>query len=382
MAVETYDRQYWVVDSKLPLEIRIKIYSLAAENNISVGPSYNDAGIGALLHLPNKIVIWERYPKDQHQELVVWFNKNYPGSDVVFRYLEKSKPDPTPDPVPIVIPGSSYIGPIGLHASTDPDILENEINEFRILNAGIIKVLSGQNNKEGIRALAALPGKKKWIVRPYYSFGGRNIPPHKFYMETIVPLQETIGIIRAHGHTDFVIEVHNEPNLVLEGYSSTWKSGLQFAIWFNEVCSYYQSVLPGERFIYPGLSPGHLIPDVRPESDESFYKAAKPYIIKGGSIAGYGVHAYWAEGGIKEAVQVVAKAQGIIGPKIPFWVTEASDKSLDSSDVKARRMVSFYRSLPSICKGITFFAASSNDPEFAREIWVTRNMAQRIREKI
>lgn len=370
---EPYNREYWVVPGNLALHLRLKIYALAAEANVTAGPSFDDAAFGAELLLSNKVVVWEYV--SSKQKLIDWYNEKYPGATVEFRYLTETIPPLQPKD-----DGKVYTGPIGLHASTDPGISSAEVKEFTTLKAKIIKVLSGLNEIEGIRALAALPGTVRWVVRPYYSIGGRKISPHKFFTETIIPLKEALDVIRRHGHKDIVIEIHNEGNLVKEGCISCWPNGDLFAAWFGEIASYYRANLPGERFIYPGLSPGHIIDGVRPFTDVSFYKAARPFILNGdGTTAGYGVHAYWGSAGINEALDVIKVAQSIIGANIPFWVTEASDKSDDPPVVKAMRMVSFYKKLPAICRGVTFFAATSSDPEFAKETWVDKDMARRIR---
>lgn len=330
----------------------------------------------------SKVVIWDapRWGDD----IAGWFDAR--GINWELRYLADLFADsPPPTPIPPVEPpkdtGKDYTGPIGLHASADPGISQAEISEFRRLRPGIIKVLSF-HEPEGVRALAAIPGATRWIVRAFLSMGGRKISPHQFVNDTYGDTKRTVDIIRAHGHTDIVIELHNEPNLVAEGFGSSWDSAEGFAKWYAEVCSFYRAKMPGQKLIYPGLSPGPVIPGIRPVSDVDFYRAARSFILNGnGTADGFGVHAYWSANGIGEALSVVRRAQSII-PERPLWVTEASDKSKDLPDAKASRMAAFYRGLPSACKGVTFFVASASDPAFAKETWVDRDMARRVRERV
>jgi hypothetical protein len=64
------------------LQRRQQLYGKAAELNITTGPSYDDAGIGALS--AKTAVLWD-IPSNEWANFIDWFNKNYPGTVVVFR---------------------------------------------------------------------------------------------------------------------------------------------------------------------------------------------------------------------------------------------------------------------------------------------------------
>ena len=51
-------------------------------------------------------------------------------------------------------------------------------------------------------------------------------------------------------------EVHNEPNLNLEGFSASWRNGNEFEDWFLRVVDILQPLFPDARFGFPGCSPG------------------------------------------------------------------------------------------------------------------------------
>jgi len=78
---EQYRRKYNVVPSDLPQARRRELYEQAADGNETVGPSFDDAGMGALEH--REVVLWD-IPTAQHDEYNVWYEKWYPGALVSF----------------------------------------------------------------------------------------------------------------------------------------------------------------------------------------------------------------------------------------------------------------------------------------------------------
>ncbi len=79
---QQYGREYWVIPGSLPLQRRQQLYGKAAETNTTAGPSYDDAGLGALVK--KTAVLWD-IPSDQWATYIDWFNQNYPGTKVEFR---------------------------------------------------------------------------------------------------------------------------------------------------------------------------------------------------------------------------------------------------------------------------------------------------------
>lgn len=88
-----YPRRYWVVPGRTPLERRKEIYLLAAEKQVTVGPSFDDAGIGNLLD-KTAVLFDTLYSRDQ--EFLDWYEKHYSGTKVEFRRnaLEPVGPEP------------------------------------------------------------------------------------------------------------------------------------------------------------------------------------------------------------------------------------------------------------------------------------------------
>jgi hypothetical protein len=271
---------------------------------------------------------------------------------------------PHPDPTPF---GQAKIG---IHASADPGISDTEIKEIGLMRPGIIKVLSFHEPK-AIKKLATNHPDISWIVRVFYSFGGRKISPEQFVKDSITSTRSALNHLQGK---DVVIELHNEPNLTPEGLYSSWQDGESFARWWLEVLRLYRNELPGMRFIYPGLSPGHDVINLK-QDHIRFIEASRAAVD---AADGLGIHIYWSN------VYPMSTALMVLDDYIsrfrfkPIWVTEASNnKSGTSTYHKGLQYLDFWRELqkrPTV-QGVTYFVASASDAAFKEEIWVGRNIA-------
>ncbi|RMG93751.1 MAG: hypothetical protein D6706_14905, partial [Chloroflexi bacterium] len=84
-----YRRVYWLVPDFVPDEERARIYRQAAIENVTVGPSADDAGIG---NLKDKTVIVFGWPKQEQVALREWYKVHYPGTKVFFRDIFTGEP--------------------------------------------------------------------------------------------------------------------------------------------------------------------------------------------------------------------------------------------------------------------------------------------------
>ncbi len=271
----------------------------------------------------------------------------------------ETTPPLNPDPEPL---GQAEIG---LHASADPTIFANEIQEFADTRPGIIKVLSF-HDPEGIRKLAAQHPDAKWIIRAFLDFGGRNISPRQFFNDTISDVKRTLNLL--HGK-DVVIELHNEPNLRSEGLYTSWADGAAFARWWLELLQLYKQALPGQKFIYPGLSPGGAVANLKQDHIQ-FIEASRAAVE---AADGLGVHIYWSniypmQWGLDVLDDYISRFR-----YKPIYVTEASNnKGGVPSYMKGRQYIEFWQALqkrPTV-KGVTYFVASASNPAFKEEVWV------------
>jgi len=79
---EQYKREYWVLSGTMTPMQEEWVFNLARQNKITVGWSYDDAGIGDLDI--KKAVLWN-IADDLKQAFTDWFNENYPGVTIEFR---------------------------------------------------------------------------------------------------------------------------------------------------------------------------------------------------------------------------------------------------------------------------------------------------------
>ena len=283
-----------------------------------------------------------------------------------------SSPAPT---APLVDPDPEPLGhaAIGLHASADPDIHDNEIQEFKDTRPGIIKVLTF-HNPDGIRKLAAQHPDAKWVARAFLDFGGRNISPRQFLNDTISDMKRTLNLLQGK---EVVIELHNEPNLRPEGLYTSWADGADFARWWLELHQLYKKELPNHKFIYPGLSPGGSVVSFKQDHIQ-FIEASRAAVE---AADGLGIHIYWSN------VYPMQRSLDVLDDYIarfrykPIYVTEASNnKSGTAVYMKGREYIQFWQELqkrPTV-KGVTYFVASASNPDFKEEVWVGRGIGKMV----
>ena len=260
---------------------------------------------------------------------------------------------------------------IGLHASTDPGISQDELNAFAAMRPGVIKLLSSAD-PDAVGKLAKSHPNADWIVRAFLSFGERNVTPTQFVEWTLSDVQRTIQRI---GHSRVYVELHNEPNLYQEGLAYSWADGVQFATWYSAVAAAYRQALPEVKLIYPGLSPGAAVVNVRQDHIQ-FIEQSRTAVDASDCL---GVHIYWSRmSPMREALDVLDAYLTRFRNK-PIWITEASnnDKAVPYSD-KAKEYLQFWNELQSrpYVRGVTYFAASASNPAFSSEVWVGNGVAE------
>lgn len=289
---------------------------------------------------------------------------------------QPAQPTATPSPI-VVDPPLAGQARLGLHASATPDINDAEIAEFKALRPGIIKVLSF-HSAEAIRRLAREHPNATWVVRAFLSMQNRDISPDQFLTDTVGDVKRALGELQGK---DVVIELHNEPNLTLEGLGSSWANGTEFNHWWLQVLDRYERQLPNHRFIFPGLSPGPDQANLR-QADRPFLEACRPAIER---AHGLGMHAYWSNPHFgmlshrDSGTQLVDDYILRVRHK-PIWITEASNNLGNDWNSKANEYIQFWREMqkrPAV-QGITYFVASAAPGTFAHEVWVGNNIASRL----
>ena len=262
---------------------------------------------------------------------------------------------------------------IGLHASADPHITEEEHREFKEMRPGLIKVLSFHSAADIARLVREHP-KAIFIVRAFLDFGDRRITPEQFLNDTLPDVRRALNQLRGR---EYVVELHNEPNLNAEGLGRSWRNGAEFAKWWLELLELYRRELPTAKFIYPGLSPGHAVTGVKADHIQ-FIEASREAVE---AADGLGIHLYWSN------VYPMAKTLEVLDDyhsrfrNRAIWITEAShNKEGATPGEKARQYLQFWNRLQErpMVEGVAYFVASASNPAFKEEVWVGRGIGRII----
>jgi hypothetical protein len=262
---------------------------------------------------------------------------------------------------------------IGLHASVDLGIPEEEHQEFAKLRPGIIKVLS-THNSEDIARLAEVHSDAHWIVRAALPFEGRLITPAKFLNDTV---DDVCRVLKQQADRPAVVELNSKPNIAKEGLGSSWSDGLAFGKWWLELVEEYRRALPDVRYIFPGLSTGSGVTGVK-EDHIRFLEASREAVE---TADGIGIHLFWSKVFRMDQALDILDDYGSRFRDKPIWISEAGRKGeAVSPEETAGEYLNFWRRLQSRSKvqGVTFFVASANDPDLSAQAWVGKGIAEII----
>jgi hypothetical protein len=119
------------------------------------------------------------------------------------------------------------------------------------------------------------------VTRLFFSVdaGSKN----KFSPQNFVDFVNT-GLTACYQAGVRYFEVHNEPNLEIEGMNWNWASGADFGSWLQQVLNLLKPRFPDAKWGYPGLSPQ---PNVDAFLDGSAAAA--------NACDWIGVHCYWQQ---------------------------------------------------------------------------------------
>lgn len=325
-------------------------------------------------------------------------------------------PVPEPQTQPINLPQSSTPKPpiaatgkagLGLHMGADGgDISAEERIIFSDLNPDVIKALSSHSEKS-MRWLAQAHSSTDWIVRAFLDFSGRaprgeRVTAQQFFEWTI---GDTLRNVRAIGDPARVwVELHNEPNLWVEGWRTSWDNGeTTFAQWLGEVLQLYRQTFAGEglqavRFLFPGLSPQrHSGPQMA--ASDHFLEVNRAVVEQ---FDGLAQHVYWGDGGfgtqprfgaMSTLEMAISEVDAMIArfPTMPIWITEScNNRKHSTADEKAQEYLTFWRAMryrPNV-QGITYYIATASNPLWGwdapgahGEVWAGTNIAQRVGQR-
>ncbi len=163
-------------------------------------------------------------------------------------------------------------------------------------------------------------------------------------------------------------ELHNEPNLTLEGYGSSWRSGREFGEWFLQAVGYLKPTFPEARFGWPGLSPG---PTAGMRFDHTIFLESAGALVN--QADWIGCHCYWHSEGD------MLSPEGGLGfefyrarwPDKLIFITEFSNPSPQIDwQTRASQYLRYYRYLyDQAGLGAALSFAISASSSFQNETW-------------
>jgi hypothetical protein len=156
-----------------------------------------------------------------------------------------------------------------------------------------------RNNIETAFIVTYEAGQAPKAIAPLRNVGIKHFVLRACIHETISSAQRFIEITTpilkeyatAIGGSDgLLIAIHNEVNLVQEGWTRAWRDGAEFATWWQTVAAAYRQALPGAKMGFPAMSPGGDVPNIR-LNEPTFIQQAAAAVQAADWI---GVHYYWA----------------------------------------------------------------------------------------
>ena len=351
-----YARTYRLVNHGANMETWMQAAEAAYTLRQTCGFSADDAGIGDLAE--RQVILAGNHPPGMPE----WFAEHYPGVDVV----GDMAPAPPVAPEP---PVSDIKALVGLHASADgawgnpvlPPIIE-------MVTAGRIEAYKSLSNEsaESVGVLKRINPDMMFCVR----LMGKVTAECPTASEFVDQCGQDVRRWYREGVRYF--EVHNEPNLVAEGWTTSWQDGAEFARWWLAVRDALRGDCPSALWGYPGLSPGVAIEGVRAAAD-AFMTESQEAMQAADWI---GAHCYWQTEAAMWTPDGGQSYKHIPHRGVPLLITEFSNPSplaAVSKNEKAAQYVKYWASLQGVMAAFSFIATASSG--FDDETW-TQDMAR------
>ena len=299
------------------------------------------------------------YPRDiiDPTPFLIWPAEATPGQDTA-----------TQPPPAIQYPWPPGVCLIGVHGRANGALEEADFEPIRRAKLEAVKLLTWARSEDIDRLRQINPGL--FILARLFTKIGAPDQKAAFFVGEVMD-----GMARFYGKGIRYFEIHNEPNLLIEGWTRSWANGREFNQFFLEVRDRLKQSFPDALFGYPGLSPNG-IPYANRYDDIQFLEESEAAAHTADWI---GVHCYWTN-----ETEMNAPAGGKYYleyrrrfPDKLLFITEFSNPG-DRQDrrTKARQYVRYYQSLrhvPGLGAAFSFVLSASGD--FPNEVWRDENGA-------
>ncbi len=248
---------------------------------------------------------------------------------------------------------------VGLHLRADGLDSNNfqfnyELNVIKTAKIQAVKFTSNSDFNSLGRLLYAGIDPKNIVLRLYMNGNDPNLKnPDTFFNLMNSWLYYFNNMKCLH------VEVHNEPNLAVEGLGFAWNLPTDFANWYNRVKYLIKSTYPNLLVGFPGLSPQPNVPDWLIGCDA---------VIR--SSDWVGAHAYWLYENQLEDITQGGYWKNYLKFNLPIIITEFSNVNLlETKANKGIQYVNYYNSLTSPVIMAFSFVSSASNPTFKSEVW-------------
>jgi hypothetical protein len=244
-----------------------------------VRPSFWPADLALVIKQSNPAIVIDRIPVDTPEALqLVLHVRVYYG----WRYGPKTATDWT-----LAWPYGRSL--IGLHGRSDGELQTPDYEVVRAAHLEAVK-LTTHATPATVDKLRKINPNMFIMLRPMVDFrqgqSVRAVAPKDFVNWTADDLDRLLS----HDQTLRYVEIHNEPNVTLEGLGTNWKDGYEFGDWFLTVLSLFRRRFPNALFGFPGLSPGPTSDAQGRLSSDIFLQQATTAAQQADWV---GLHAYW-----------------------------------------------------------------------------------------
>lgn len=251
---------------------------------------------------------------------------------------------------------------VGLHGRADGPMQEADFELVRVGNIEAVKLVSTAP-PENTDRLRQINPNMFIMVRLFAAFQNRQVSAADFANW----LEHDMSRFYDRGIRYF--EVHNEPNLQIEGWTHSWNDGAQFGSWLIDVVTRLKRTFPEAKFGYPGLSPGGNIDGQR--FDAWTFLDQSDFAVQ--ACDWLGVHCYWIDENDRNSRTGGQVWRGFRDryPDKLIFITEFSNPTDHTGlRTKAEQYVRYYQELrttPGIGGAFAFVASAS--AFFPHEAW-------------
>ena len=246
----------------------------------------------------------------------------------------------------------------GLHMRADGNSADADFQCIKIARLNAAKIMTNTSFEEYAH-LRSLVQPDRIVLRLFAAGDNPSLGDTKKFFEEQF---RWLGGFNTRGGR--FVEIHNEPNLPIEGFGKFWQTSDDFGVWYRDVARQIRTAFPSLLIGWPGLSPQDNVPEFMAVLDAS---------IQSGLVDWIGAHAYWEDAAGLQSEEHARYYRRFLNRGKPVLITEfANVGNTDSDETKAQHYKQYYGPLESGVLAAFAFVSSASEPAFSQklETWV------------